>query len=90
MTKDEFQRRYHDYRTQSEAEAVAEADWVNFETLAKKEPLSDDALVIPVHLPPFGWCLMLAEAAGAVTTLYPEILKDQPGGEDYERDSDQR
>lgn len=61
MTKDEFQRQYHEYITQDDGEAAKEAVKVN-------EQL-DVGRVVPTHFPGIGWCLMLEESAKALDTL---------------------
>lgn len=52
MTKSEFQKKYHYYKADSEAEAKKEADAVN------KEGIEGDS-AMAVELGNLGWCLML-------------------------------
>lgn len=55
MTQDEFQHRYHDWISQTEAEAVAVRDFVN-------EIGVDGAKIVAVEIPQVGWCLMIDSA----------------------------
>ena len=55
MTKNDFQRRYHDYQTRDRRAALDEA--------AKVNDQADDFTVVVLEFPPFGYALMLAEAA---------------------------
>ena len=56
MTKDEFQKKYHYYRTPHEQEAKEEARKANEEGIE-----GDKAMAI--HFGNLGWALMLASAA---------------------------
>ncbi len=56
MTQNEFQHRYHDWISQSEAEASSTAHFVNVIGV-------DNETIVPVHIPFVGWCLMLKTAA---------------------------
>ena len=56
MTKDEFQEKYHYYRTPHEQEAKTEAKKVN------KEGIEGDKAVA-IQFGNLGWALMLASAA---------------------------
>jgi len=56
MTKDEFQKKYHSYRTPYEQEAKAEARKVN------EEGIEGDKAVA-IQFGDLGWALMLASAA---------------------------
>ena len=51
-TQAEFQRAYHNFSTQDQAEAKAEEEKVN-------EMVDRVFTVVAVELPPCGWCLML-------------------------------
>jgi hypothetical protein len=62
MTKQEFQRKYHNYRTIDGAQAQVDADAVNTEGI-------DGHSAVAVELPPLGWCLMLDTAANALPCL---------------------
>lgn len=61
MTKDEFQRQYHEYITQDEGEATKEAAKVNEQLEVGR--------VAPTHFPGMGWCLLLEESARALDML---------------------
>ena len=72
MTQAEFQRKYHDFSTQDQAEAEAEAEKVN-------EMVGRSFTVVAVELPPFGWCLILKMAADELRemrVLPPETTTD--------------
>lgn len=56
MTKNEFQRKYHYYRTKSEDDAKSEAEKVN------KEGIDGDEAVA-INFGRIGWALMLKSAA---------------------------
>lgn len=56
MTKQDFQKRYHSYRTQLEQEAREEADKVNAEGI-------DGDTAVAVNFGHLGWCVMLYSAA---------------------------
>ena len=61
MTKDEFQRQYHEYITQDEGEATKKA--------AKVNGRLDVGRVVPAHFPGLGWCLLLEESDRALDML---------------------
>ncbi len=70
MTKQEFQDRYHAFRTPDKADAERERDKAN------AEGIEGDTSVI-IRFPPFGWGLMLGAAARSLIALFPELVNDQ-------------
>lgn len=61
MTADEFQKKYHDYHTSDEMEALADAVKVNSQ-------MTDGTKVAPVKLGE-EYCLMLATAAAYIAPM---------------------
>ena len=66
MTQDEFQKKYHYFRTYSEKEAKEEQVKIN------KEGIENDKAVA-IKLDELGWCLMLESAA-----IFAETVKIIP------------
>lgn len=62
MTRDEFQKAYHDFSTNDQAEAEAEAAKVN-------EEVGGLFTVVAVEFPPLGWCLLLETAADGLRQM---------------------
>jgi len=56
MTKDEFQKKYHYYKTNSEKEVKEERDKVNAEGI-------EDDVAVAIKFGNLGWGLMLGSAA---------------------------
>jgi hypothetical protein len=75
MTRDEFQHRYHDYKTDDSNEAFREAKGVNAE--------ADGFTVVAVGVGSLGYGLMLltaavmAESAGVRQILTPEFVREE-------------
>lgn len=65
MTKDEFQKQYHNYQTNDGKVAKTEADKVN--------KIAEGFTVESQFFPGLGFCLMLSTAKSFINELYPEL-----------------
>ncbi len=68
MTRDEFQKKYHDYSTQNMTEAEYEAKKVN--------EVAEGFIVEPQKFGDLGICLMLSTAKSFINELYPDLKED--------------